>query len=74
MDKAKIGYCRVGYFRIGCVTDHWDRFKNTLENLTPKNMGGIDPAVWFHSRWFYSRWFVLLPLFDEFKEGLEKHG
>ena len=69
--QAKVG---EGEWRVGVFIDNWEQVKNTLENLSPKSMGGIDPAVWFYSRWFYSRWFVLLPLFDEFKEGLEKHG
>jgi len=33
MDKAILGYCRVGYFRIGVFNDQWDRLLQQFQSL-----------------------------------------
>lgn len=33
MDKAIIGYCRIGYFRIGVFTDDWNILKKRFESI-----------------------------------------
>jgi hypothetical protein len=34
MDKAVVGYMRIGYFRIGVFDDDWDTLVQTCENLS----------------------------------------
>jgi hypothetical protein len=34
LDRATIGDCRVGYFRIGVFNDQWDRLLTVLKQLT----------------------------------------
>jgi len=38
MDKAIIGYMRVGYFRIGVFHDEWDKLKQRLEAFCTLNV------------------------------------
>jgi len=33
MDKAILGYCRLGYFRLGVYNDAWDKLKTRFETL-----------------------------------------
>lgn len=70
MDKAIIGYCRIGYFRIGVRTDYWEQFKTDIENLgTPKKIivdGStvkVDEATW--------RVDIFIDQFETFKRSLE---
>lgn len=55
MDKAVLGYCRLGHFRLGVYRDDWDKLKKKFENiLTPRKalvdsgavtVGGVECRV-----------------------------
>jgi len=73
MDKAKIGYCRVGHFRIGCLLpEFWEEFKNSIEKKipTPGKMVVDGPEARVGEDW---RVDGFTPQFwDAFKKSVEK--
>ena len=38
MDKAVLGYCRLGYFRLGVLRDDWNQLLKRFENLASTNV------------------------------------
>ena len=39
MDKAILGYCRLGYFRLGVYNDAWDKLLEKFQQVsTPKKI------------------------------------
>jgi len=71
VDKAIVGYMRIGDFRIGVFVDNFDVALEQLKNI-PLRGGGLDPAVQGVARQGYTRQKVYLPLFEDAKTKLQK--
>ena len=71
MDKAIVGYMRIGDFRIGVFVDNFDVALEQLKNV-PLRGGGLDPAIEGVAREGYEREAVYLPLFEDAKTKLGK--
>jgi hypothetical protein len=71
MDKAIVGYMRIGDFRIGVFVDNFDVALEQLKNVSLRG-GGLDPNVEGTAREGYARFQVYLPLFEDAKVKLGK--
>jgi len=73
MDKAVVGYCRVGYFRVGVLEPWWDDMIAQIETASvPAEMAGKTPCVQGYAKQGQTRHGVRIPLFDQAAENLEK--
>jgi len=41
MDKAILGYCRLGYFRLGVYRDDWDKLLTRFKNTKPPSFSNL---------------------------------
>jgi hypothetical protein len=62
-DPAIVGYCRVGYFRIGVYDPVFDRMLRRLESrrdiagvTPPTDPSGLPAAVWDQTDWDKCLW------------------
>lgn len=73
MDKAVIGYMRIGHFRIGVFRPDWDQLLQTFENINTPHKMVMDGKTAKMDEGPKLRMDVAIPVFEEllktFKEA-----